>query len=369
MKPLEGCVALVAGATRGAGRGIACALGEAGAAVYCTGRSVRGRPATPGRPETIEETAEMVSARGGVGIHVRVDHTEAEQVEALFERVAAERGRLDVLVNDVWGGDPLTEWGKSFWEMSLDKGLLMLDRAINAHVITSRYGVPLLLKSERGLVVEVTDGDDDVNAYYRGNLFYDLAKIAPMRLAFAMAHELRDTNVTAVALSPGFLRSEYMLDHFAVSEENWRDAIEQDEYFAESETPHFIGRAIVALATDPRVSEKSGRSLATWSLAREYGFTDVDGRRPDVGGKIARDMEERWNRLVAAVREKLTAEGVDPDSELRHDLSSLKLSRRRKSEGGEPEWYTRPLLVPELWSAEPTALAEEFLRRYGEHGE
>ncbi|NIR44893.1 MAG: SDR family NAD(P)-dependent oxidoreductase [Gemmatimonadetes bacterium] len=364
MKPLEGSIALVAGATRGAGRGIACALGAAGATVYCTGRSVRGKPATPNRPETIEETAEMVSARGGVGIHVQVDHTEPEQVAALCERVDRDQGRLDILVNDVWGGDALTEWGKPFWELSLDKGLLMLERAVNAHIITSRYGVPLVLKSERGLVVEVTDGDDEMNAYYRGNLFYDLAKIAPMRLAFAMAHELRDTNVTAVALSPGFLRSEFMLEHFGVSEENWQDAVEKDEYFAESETPFFIGRAIVALATDPHVSEKSGGSFATWTLAKEYGFTDVDGRRPDMGGKIKAEMEERWDRLVAAIRERLRAEGLDPDSVFRHDLSTLKLSGLLEPGAREGPRYTWPLQVPELWRADPPKLAAEFLDRY-----
>jgi NAD(P)-dependent dehydrogenase (short-subunit alcohol dehydrogenase family) len=278
MQPLKGKVAVVAGATRGAGRGIACVLGEAGATVYCTGRSVRGRPATSNRPETIEETAELVSARGGVGIHVQVDHTVEEQVRALFERVKHEQGHLDLLVNDVWGGDELTEWGKPFWEHSLQKGLQMLERAVHSHIITSHYGVPLMLPRRQGLVIEVTDGD---GFSYRGTLFYDLAKVSAIRLAFAMAEELRAHRIAAVALTPGYLRSEAMLDGFGVTEANWRDAVKKDPHFAESETPFYIGRAVAALAADPNVMEKSGKALATWNLAPEYGFTDVDGRQPN----------------------------------------------------------------------------------------
>jgi NAD(P)-dependent dehydrogenase (short-subunit alcohol dehydrogenase family) len=299
MKPLQGKTAVVAGATRGAGRGIACMLGAAGATVYCTGRSVRGQPATPNRPETIEETAEMVSTHGGVGIHVRVDHTVAGQVEALFERVNEEQGRLDILVNDVWGGDALTQWGTPFWKLDLSKGLLMLERAVHSHIITSRYGVPLMLNNEGGLVIEVTDG---AAQYYRGNLFYDLVKVSVIRLAYDMAVELRGRGVTAVALTPGFLRSEAMLDHFGVTEENWRDATKQDPYFAESETPFFIGRAVAALSADPAVTEKSGTALATWHLAREYGFTDVDGRQPDIAGHICDAIVTGLQRLAAAGR-------------------------------------------------------------------
>ncbi|GIV95434.1 MAG: short-chain dehydrogenase [Herpetosiphonaceae bacterium] len=280
MQLLKGKVAVVAGATRGAGRGIACMLGEAGATVYCTGRSVRGKPATGNRPETIDETAEMVTARGGNGIAVQVDHTVPEQVKALFERVRAEQGRLDLLVNDVWGGDELTEWGRPFWEHSLDKGLLMQQRAVHTHIITSHYGVPLMVERRQGLVIEITDGD---TLSYRGNLFYDLAKISAIRLALAMAEELRSYNVTALALTPGYLRSEAMLDGFGVTEANWQDAIKQDPHFAASETPFYIGRAVVALASDPRVAEKTGRVLSTWNLAEEYGFTDVDGRQPHWG--------------------------------------------------------------------------------------
>jgi NAD(P)-dependent dehydrogenase (short-subunit alcohol dehydrogenase family) len=285
MQPLRGKVAVVAGATRGAGRGIAVELGAAGATVYVTGRSVRGKPATANRPETIEETAEMVNARGGVGIPVQVDHTVEEQVKALFERVKQEQdGCLDVLVNDIWGGDDLTEWGKPFWEHSLPNGLLMQERAVHSHIITSHYGVPLMVARGQGLIIEVTDGD---GFDYRGNLFYDLVKISVIRLANAMAEDFRTHNLTgisAVALTPGYLRSEAMLDGFGVTEENWQEAVKQDPDFARSETPFYIGRAVVALTSDPHVAEKSGKALATWNLAREYGFTDVDGTQPNWGG-------------------------------------------------------------------------------------
>ena len=265
MKPLTGKIAVVAGATRGAGRGIACELGTAGAVVYCTGRSVRGRPATGSRPETIEETAELVSARGGTGIAVQVDHTVAAQVQALFERVQAEQGRLDLLVNDVWGGDELSEWGKPFWELSLEKGLLMQQRAVHAHIITSRYAAPRMVAQGHGLIIEITDGE---TLDYRGNLFYDLAKVSAIRLAYAMAEELRPHGVTALALTPGFLRSEAMLDHFGVAEANWRDATRQDPHFIASETPAYIGRAVVALAADPEVAHRAGTALSTWRLAQ-----------------------------------------------------------------------------------------------------
>jgi NAD(P)-dependent dehydrogenase (short-subunit alcohol dehydrogenase family) len=278
MQPLKGKIAVVAGATRGAGRGIATMLGEAGATVYCTGRSVRGNPATAGRPETIEETAEMVTARGGAGIPVRVDHTAEAEVKALFERVRAEQGRLDVLVNDVWGGDELTEWGRKLWELSLDKGLLMLQRAVHTHIITARHGAPLLIEQGSGLLVEITDGD---GFYYRGNFFYDLVKTTVIRMAFILAEELRRHGVSAVAVTPGFLRSEAMLEHFGVTEENWQEGAKKDPHFIESETPFYVGRAVAALAADPEVAKKSGKVWSSWVLSREYGFTDVDGRRPD----------------------------------------------------------------------------------------
>jgi NAD(P)-dependent dehydrogenase (short-subunit alcohol dehydrogenase family) len=287
MNPLTGKVAVVAGATRGAGRGIACMLGEAGAIVYCTGRSIRGRPATGNRPETIEETAERVTSRGGVGIPVQVDHTQPGQVQALFARVEKEQKRLDILVNDVWGGGELTEWGKPFWELSLDKGLLMLQRAVHSHIITSRYAVPLMIETGQGLVVEITDGD---SFWYRGNLFYDLVKTSVIRLAFAMARELHKRKITSVALTPGFLRSEAMLERFGVSEETWREGAKKDPHFMASETPCYVGRAVAALASDPQVSRKSGRVFSSWELASEYGFTDVDGRSPNWG----KYFEERF---------------------------------------------------------------------------
>ncbi len=287
MRPLHDKVAVVAGATRGAGRGIACMLGEAGATVYCTGRSVRGQPATEGRPETIEETAEMVTAHGGSGIWMQVDHTVEKQVQGLFARVGEEQGRLDVLVNDVWGGDALTEWGKPFWKLSVDAGTVMLERAVTSHIITSRHGVPLMLERAAGLIVEITDGDF---LGYRGNLFYDLCKIAAIRLAYAMAADLRDhPGITALALTPGFLRSEAMLDHFGVAEANWEDAVKKDRHFAESETPFFVGRAVAALAADPDVHARNGRVFASWTLAKEYGFRDIDGRQPDFGGYFEKE--------------------------------------------------------------------------------
>jgi NAD(P)-dependent dehydrogenase (short-subunit alcohol dehydrogenase family) len=280
MKPLEGKIAVVAGATRGAGRGIACMLGEAGATVYCTGRSVRGRPATANRPETIEETAEMVTAYGGQGLAVQVDHTVEEQVRAFFSRVRSEQGRLDLLVNDVWGGDELSEWGKPFWELDMEKGLLMQQRAVHSHILTSQYGVPLMIERRQGLIVEITDGD---TLAYRGNLFYDLAKVSAIRLAYAMAEELKPYNITALAVTPGFLRSEAMLDHFGVTEANWQEGARQDPHFIASETPFYVGRAVAALASDPQVSVKSGKAFGSWTLAQEYGFADVDGRQPNWG--------------------------------------------------------------------------------------
>ncbi len=289
MKPLQGKVAVVAGATRGAGRGIACMLGEAGATVYCTGRSVRGKPATGNRPETIEESAEMVTARGGVGIPVQVDHTMEDQVKALFARVKAERERLDVLVNDVWGGDELTEFGKPFWKVSLQKGRLMLERAVFSHIITGHYAAPLMLETGQGLIVEITDGDF---FSYRGNIFYDLVKVSVIRLAFAMARELRKREITSVALTPGFLRSEAVLDHYGVTEANWQEGAKKEPNLIASETAFYIGRAVAALAADPQVLKKSGRVFSSWDLAVEYGFTDVDGRQPNWG----RYFEEKYGK-------------------------------------------------------------------------
>jgi NAD(P)-dependent dehydrogenase (short-subunit alcohol dehydrogenase family) len=294
MQSLSGKIAVVAGATRGAGRGIAAMLGEAGATVYCSGRSVRGQPATGTRPETIEETAERVTAYGGHGIPVQTDHTQPAQVEALFNRIRAEAGRLDILVNDVWGGDALTEWGKTFWQVSLDKGLQMLQQAVASHIVTSRLGAPLMLDSPGpGLIVEITDGD---GFWYRGNVFYDLVKTSVIRLAFAMARELRKRPITALALTPGFLRSEAMLERFGVTEANWQDAGKKDPHFLASETPCFVGRAVAALAADPQVSKKAGRVFTSWDLSDEYGFSDIDGHRPHWGRHVATAFGQTFSR-------------------------------------------------------------------------
>jgi len=290
-KPLTGRIAVVAGATRGAGRGIARMLGEAGATVYCSGRSVTGHPATGTRPETIDQTAEMVTAAGGRGIAVRTDHLQAAEVERLFARVKAESGRLDVLVNDIWGGDDLTEWGTPFWKLDPAKGFAILDSAIKTHILTSRYGVPLMIEQRSGLIVEITDGD---HSGYRGILYYDLAKMAAIRLAYDMAEELSSTGITALAVTPGFLRSEAMLERFGVTEANWRDAKEQG--FEASETPCFVGRAVAALAADPEVHRKTGGVYASWTLSDEYDFTDIDGGRPHWGRFMVRQTNEILDR-------------------------------------------------------------------------
>jgi len=275
-------VALVAGATRGAGRGIAVELGAIGATVYVTGRSTRERRSEMDRPETIEETAELVTAAGGEGIAVPVDHLERDQVEALVGRIDREQGRLDVLVNDIWGGEKMFSWTDRLWEHSLDKGLRILRLAIDTHIITSHYALPLLIRRPGGLVVEVTDGTTDYNDdNYRVSFFYDLAKTSVTRMAFAQAKELAPLGGTAVSLTPGWLRSEIMLDNYRVTEANWRDALAVQPHFAISETPAYTGRAVAALAQDPEVSRWNGRSLSSGQLAREYGFTDVDGSRPD----------------------------------------------------------------------------------------
>ena len=281
--PLTGKVALVAGATRGAGRGTAVALGEAGATVYCTGRTTREQRSEYDRPETIEETAELVDAAGGQGIAVAVDHLEPAQVEALVARIDDDHGRLDVLVNDIWGGEKLAEWNKPVWEQSLDRGLRMLRLAIDTHLITSHHALPLLIRRPGGLVVEMTDGTREYNAAnYRLSAFYDLAKTAVIRLAFAQSKELEPHGCAAVALTPGWMRSEMMLDIYGVTEEDWRDAQRGNPHFvAISESPRFVGRAVAALAGDPDVQRHNGGSFSSGGLARDYGFTDVDGSQPD----------------------------------------------------------------------------------------
>ena len=280
---LKDKVALVAGATRGAGRGVAIALGEAGATVYCTGRSTRRQRSEYDRPETIEETAELVTAHGGTGIAVAVDHLQAEQVQALVRRIDEERGRLDVLVNDIWGGEKLAEWNTPLWEHDLEGGLRMLRLAIDTHLVTSHFALPLLIRRPGGLVVEMTDGTQQYNAVnYRLSAFYDLAKTSVIRLAFAQGHELAPHGCSAVALTPGWLRSEMMLEIYGVTEETWREATVGNPHFmAISESPRFVGRAVAALAADPDLHERNGGSFSSGGLAREYGFTDVDGSQPD----------------------------------------------------------------------------------------
>ncbi|MFD7326842.1 SDR family oxidoreductase [Streptomyces sp. NPDC059875] len=287
-KPLSGRIALVAGATRGAGRAIAVQLGAAGATVYVTGRTTREKVSEVGRAtETIEETAELVTAAGGEGIAVPTDHLEIEQVRTLVERIDAERGRLDILVNDVWGGEHLIKFGDKFWETDLDGGLRMLELGVKTHAITSRLAVPLLVRNPGGLVIEVTDGTAEYNnTRFRENLFYDLAKNAPIRMAFGLAKDLKEVGCTAVALTPGWLRSEQMLDHFGVTEANWRDATEKLPDFAVAESPVYVGRAVAALAADPDRARWNGQSLSSGQLAKEYGFRDADGSQPDAWGFI-----------------------------------------------------------------------------------
>lgn len=284
MKPLEGHVAVVAGATRGAGRGIAVSLGEAGATVYCTGRSTRENPSVMNRPETIEETAERVTACGGVGIAARVDHSVENQVKAFFERVQDEQnGRLDVLVNDIWGCESYIHFGRPFWADDVQTAILVQQTAVHTHMITSRYGVPLMVKRGKGLILEMTDGQTH---QYRGTLPYSMAKIGTIHLAEAMAGDLEREGfpgITALALTPGFLRSEEMLEKFGVSEENWRDGVKVDPDFIVSETPYYVGRAAAALASDTKMHRFHGQELSSWDLMHEYGFTDLDGTQPDWG--------------------------------------------------------------------------------------
>ncbi|REJ76559.1 MAG: SDR family NAD(P)-dependent oxidoreductase [Acidobacteria bacterium] len=285
-------VALVAGATRGAGRGIARVLGQAGATVYCSGRSGEGVAATPGRPETIEETARSIEADGGRAVAVRVEHTDEEQVRDLVERIRTEQGRLDVVVNSIWGGDAITEWGRRFWEIDVAVARTLLERAVLSHLITSRHAAALMVEQDRGLIVEVTDGHEPG---YRGQIVYDLVKAANIRLGYAMAWDLAQTGVTALTVTPGFLRSEAMLEHLGVDEASWRDAIAKDPFFAESETPQYVGRAVAAVAADPDRRRLAGAVFNAGELAARYGFTDVDGRTP----RFFELLEETTRELAA----------------------------------------------------------------------
>jgi NAD(P)-dependent dehydrogenase (short-subunit alcohol dehydrogenase family) len=293
---LRGRVAVVAGATRGAGRGIAAALGEAGATVVCTGRTTRSTRSEYNRPETIEETAALVTQLGGTGIAAAVDHLDPAQVKSLAAQLRADHGHVDVLVNDIWGGEllkgPPPEWDKPIWAVDLEKGLRILRLAVDTHLVTSHHLLPLLVDRPGGLLVEVTDGTAAYNAsHYRISVFYDLAKVAVNRLAFSQGHELQPHGATAVAVTPGWLRSEMMLEAFGVTEEGWRDALHRPPAhegpsappdFALSESPRYVGRAVAALAADPGRARFNQQSVTSGQLAREYGFTDLDGSRPDI---------------------------------------------------------------------------------------
>lgn len=282
MQSLKNRIAIVAGGTRGAGRGIAVELGAAGATVYVTGRTTRTQRSDYNRPETIEETAELVTQAGGQGIPVQVDHLDPEQVQSLVDRVRREQGRLDILVNDIWGAEHIAEWNTPVWKHSLAGGLRMLRLAIDTHIITSHFALPLLIENPGGLVVEITDGTADYNnTHYRLSLFYDLAKTSVIRMAWALAQELQPYQCTAVALTPGWMRSELMLEHFGVTEANWQAGTAKDPHFVISETPRYIGRAVAHLAADLEVARWNGQSLSSGQLAKVYGFTDLDGSQPD----------------------------------------------------------------------------------------
>ena len=297
---LRGRVAVVAGATRGAGRGIAAALGEAGATVICTGRtsSVRQLKSDYDRTETIEETAELVTQLGGTGIAVPMDHLVPDEVKQLADRLQNEFGKIDILVNDIWGAEVLKggppEWNTPVWKLDLSKGLRILRLAIDTHIITSKYLLPLLISEPGGLLVEVTDGTTKYNeSHYRISVYYDLAKVAVNRLAYSQGHELAPYGATAVAITPGWMRSEMMLEHFGVTESNWRDALDSSHSpaappdFGLSETPRYVGRAIASLALDPDRARWNQQSVSSGELAKVYGFTDIDGTSPDIWGHMA----------------------------------------------------------------------------------
>ena len=280
MNSLKGKVAIVAGGTRGAGRGIAIKLGEAGATVYVTGRTTIHSQSPMGRKETIEETAELVTKAGGIGIPVKVDHTVESEVIHLFDQVKSEQGKLDILVNDIWGGDPLTEWGKPIGEHDLHKGLQIQKQAVQSHIITSHYSIPLFKVNKGGLIIEITDG---IDYQPRGNFYYSLAKISNIHMAQSMAQDLKEFNIASIAVTAGFLRSEAMLEQFGVTEEHWQEGAKIDPHFIASESPLYIGEAIKSLALDPTIADKTGQIFSTWELSEIYGFRDSDGTQPHWG--------------------------------------------------------------------------------------
>ncbi|WP_156754638.1 SDR family oxidoreductase [Actinokineospora pegani] len=292
---LQGKVAVVTGATRGCGRAIAVQLGAAGATVYATGRTTRSSSSPMNRPETIDETAELVTAAGGEGVAVRVDYLDRASVDALRDRVAADHGKIDILVDDVWGGDQLVEFGADLWDTDLDNALTVVRNGLETHIIALHRLLPLVAKPG-GLVVEVTDGDDEDYGDYGVGVPYFLVKSGVRAIGRALGVDLAKHGVTGLAVTPGFLRSEMMLEHFGVTEETWREGIAKDPNYAMAETPHYLGRGIAALAQDPDVARHRGKTLASWTLMNEYGFTDLDGSQPDWG---------RWHADVVV-------KGVDP---------------------------------------------------------
>jgi NAD(P)-dependent dehydrogenase (short-subunit alcohol dehydrogenase family) len=313
-------VALVAGATRGAGRGIARALGEAGATVYCTGRSVKGKPSPYGRPETIDETAAMINAGGGTAIALRVDHTSENEVKALFRRIMRAHKRIDVVVDSVAGEDPLMGQYGFLWQADLKSADVIYRQALTSRIITAKHAALAMMGAKRGLIVEVTESDIIGGG---GNPMAQAAKMAQKVLPLLWAAELAPYRVSVVAITPGFLRSESMLQHLDVTEENWRDAGKKDSNFLQSESPLYVGRAIAALAADPKARDRTGMLLSSWELAREYGFTDYDGRRPDWGRheidfsvlpptwidlfRTGADLEFKWLTTLAARTKKFRA--------------------------------------------------------------
>lgn len=303
---LAGAVAVVAGATRGAGRGIARALGEAGATVYCTGRSTRNRRSPYNRPETIEETAQSINAAGGSAIALRVDHTVEAEVAALFERVQREQGRLDVLVDSVAGEDPMMDGGSPFWEVNLSNAEALVRQALLSRMITAKHAARLMIRRRRGFIVEVTENDLLLSS---GDVLTQILRFSHKALATIYAGEMRKHGVVAIAITPGFMRSERMLQYFGVTEENWREAGKKDRNFLESESPLFVGRAIVALATDPAIAGRTGQLFSSWEVAREYGLTDIDGRRPD-WGKLDVDYSEIPLPMIESMKDGIEVQAA-----------------------------------------------------------
>ena len=313
-------MALVAGATRGAGRGIARALADAGAIVYCTGRSVKGKPSPYHRPETIDETAAIIKAAGGSAIALRVDHTSENDVKALFRRISRAHKRIDIVVDSVAGEDPLMGQYGFLWQAEMKSADVIFRQALTSRIITAKHAALAMMAARRGLIVEVTESDIIGGG---GNPMAQAVKMAQKMLPLLWAAELAPHRVSVVAITPGFLRSESMLQHLGVTEDNWREAGKKDSNFLQSESPLFVGRAIAALAADPKVRDRTGMLLSSWELAREYGFTDYDGRRPDWGRhkidfsvlppawidlfRTGADLQFRWLTTLAARTRKFRA--------------------------------------------------------------